>query len=177
MAAKVFVPSAISYLLTYLWMYAIRDAIVFASWIFPSYINGWAFYRVQLQGIGRGNGIQMWNGGYGIFDFHPYYGGLLRWEDWSVCGKEFKKKPAAFGRGWIYKCISRHPAQEQPPLRLYDQWNPILPHFHWELLQYLHKSQQYIAPTFPTPEELKKATAIFVLCVKLVSVEKLLEAK
>ena len=34
-----------------------------------------------------------------------------------------------------------------------------------------------IAPTFPTPEELKKATAIFVLCVKLVSVEKLLEAK
>ena len=34
-----------------------------------------------------------------------------------------------------------------------------------------------IAPTFPTPEELAKATAIFVLCVKLVSVEKLLEEK
>ncbi len=34
-----------------------------------------------------------------------------------------------------------------------------------------------IAPTFPTSEELAKATAIFVLCVKLVSVEKLLEEK
>lgn len=34
-----------------------------------------------------------------------------------------------------------------------------------------------IAPTLPTPEELAAATEIFVLCVKLVSVEKLLEAK
>lgn len=34
-----------------------------------------------------------------------------------------------------------------------------------------------IAPTLPTPEELAVATEIFVLCVKLVSVEKLLEAK
>lgn len=32
-----------------------------------------------------------------------------------------------------------------------------------------------IAPTFPTPEELAQATDLFVLCVKLVSVEKLLE--
>ncbi len=34
-----------------------------------------------------------------------------------------------------------------------------------------------IAPTFPTPEELALAADIFVLCVKLVSVEKLLEGK
>ena len=34
-----------------------------------------------------------------------------------------------------------------------------------------------IAPTFPTAEELKTATEIFIICVKLVSVEKLLEAK
>ena len=34
-----------------------------------------------------------------------------------------------------------------------------------------------IAPTLPTPEELAKAADLFVLCVKLVSVEKLLEAK
>ena len=34
-----------------------------------------------------------------------------------------------------------------------------------------------IAPTFPTAEELKAATEIFIICVKLVSVEKLLEAK
>lgn len=34
-----------------------------------------------------------------------------------------------------------------------------------------------IAPTFPTPDELAAATEVFVLCVKLVSVEKLLEAK
>lgn len=34
-----------------------------------------------------------------------------------------------------------------------------------------------IAPTFPTAEELKMATEIFIICVKLVSVEKLLEAK
>jgi DNA-binding transcriptional MocR family regulator len=34
-----------------------------------------------------------------------------------------------------------------------------------------------IAPTLPTPEELAAATEIFVLCVKLISVEKLLEAK
>ena len=32
-----------------------------------------------------------------------------------------------------------------------------------------------IAPTFPTPEELAQAADLFVLCVKLVSVEKLLE--
>ena len=32
-----------------------------------------------------------------------------------------------------------------------------------------------IAPTYPTPEELAMATELFVLCVKLVSVEKLLE--
>lgn len=34
-----------------------------------------------------------------------------------------------------------------------------------------------IAPSFPTPEELEAATNLFVLCVKLVSVEKLLESK
>lgn len=34
-----------------------------------------------------------------------------------------------------------------------------------------------IAPTFPTPEELAQAADLFVLCVKLVSVEKLLEQK
>lgn len=33
-----------------------------------------------------------------------------------------------------------------------------------------------IAPSFPTPEEMAKAADLFVLCVKLVSVEKLLEA-
>jgi DNA-binding transcriptional MocR family regulator len=33
-----------------------------------------------------------------------------------------------------------------------------------------------IAPSFPTPEEMAQATDLFVLCVKLVSVEKLLEA-
>ncbi len=33
-----------------------------------------------------------------------------------------------------------------------------------------------IAPSFPTPEEMAVATDLFVLCVKLVSVEKLLEA-
>ena len=32
-----------------------------------------------------------------------------------------------------------------------------------------------IAPSFPTPEEMAEATDLFVLCVKLVSVEKLLE--
>lgn len=32
-----------------------------------------------------------------------------------------------------------------------------------------------IAPSFPSPEEMQKATELFVLCVKLVSVEKLLE--
>lgn len=32
-----------------------------------------------------------------------------------------------------------------------------------------------IAPSFPTPEEMEQATDLFVLCVKLVSVEKLLE--
>lgn len=34
-----------------------------------------------------------------------------------------------------------------------------------------------IAPSFPTPEELEAATNLFVLCVKLVSVDKLLENK
>ena len=34
-----------------------------------------------------------------------------------------------------------------------------------------------IAPTLPTPEELALATEIFVLYVKLVSIEKLLENK
>ncbi|MBQ5673659.1 MAG: aminotransferase, partial [Lachnospiraceae bacterium] len=33
-----------------------------------------------------------------------------------------------------------------------------------------------IAPSFPTPEEMAQATELFVLCVKLVSVEKLLNA-
>ena len=33
-----------------------------------------------------------------------------------------------------------------------------------------------IAPSFPTPEEMQQATELFVLCVKLVSVEKLLQA-
>lgn len=33
-----------------------------------------------------------------------------------------------------------------------------------------------IAPSFPTPQEMAQATDLFVLCVKLVSVEKLLEA-
>ena len=33
-----------------------------------------------------------------------------------------------------------------------------------------------IAPSFPTPEEMAAATDLFVLCVKLVSVEKLLSA-
>ena len=33
-----------------------------------------------------------------------------------------------------------------------------------------------IAPSFPTPEEMAMATDLFVLCVKLVSIEKLLEA-
>ena len=32
-----------------------------------------------------------------------------------------------------------------------------------------------IAPTYPTPEELKKACEVFVLCLKLASVEKLLK--
>lgn len=34
-----------------------------------------------------------------------------------------------------------------------------------------------IAPSFPTPEEMLEATKMFVLCVKLVSIEKLLEEK
>ena len=32
-----------------------------------------------------------------------------------------------------------------------------------------------IAPSFPTEEEMQQAAELFVLCVKLVSVEKLLE--
>lgn len=34
-----------------------------------------------------------------------------------------------------------------------------------------------IAPSYPTPEELKQATDLFVLCVKLVSIDKILETK
>ncbi len=34
-----------------------------------------------------------------------------------------------------------------------------------------------IAPSFPTPEEMAQATDLFVLCVKLVSIDKLLETK
>ena len=34
-----------------------------------------------------------------------------------------------------------------------------------------------IAPTFPTTEEMAQATELFALCVKLVSVEKLLEER
>ena len=34
-----------------------------------------------------------------------------------------------------------------------------------------------IAPSFPTEEEMRQATELFVLCVKLVSVDKLLETK
>lgn len=34
-----------------------------------------------------------------------------------------------------------------------------------------------IAPSFPTEEEMRQATELFILCVKLVSVEKLLESK
>ena len=37
-----------------------------------------------------------------------------------------------------------------------------------------HDSNIRIAPSFPTPEELQLATEIFVLSVKLVSVDKLL---
>ena len=34
-----------------------------------------------------------------------------------------------------------------------------------------------IAPSFPTPEEMELASDIFVLCVKIVSIEKILETK
>ena len=34
-----------------------------------------------------------------------------------------------------------------------------------------------IAPSFPTPEEMTQAAELFVLCVKLAAVEKLLETK
>ena len=34
-----------------------------------------------------------------------------------------------------------------------------------------------IAPSFPSPEEMEQATEIFVLCVKLVSIDKILENK
>lgn len=34
-----------------------------------------------------------------------------------------------------------------------------------------------IAPSFPTPEEMKQASDLFVLCVKIVSIEKILETK
>lgn len=40
-----------------------------------------------------------------------------------------------------------------------------------------HDSNIRIAPSYPTPEELALATDLFVLCVKLVSVEKLLQEK
>lgn len=40
-----------------------------------------------------------------------------------------------------------------------------------------HDSNIRIAPSFPTPEELAVAADLFVLCVKLVSVDKLLEKK
>lgn len=40
-----------------------------------------------------------------------------------------------------------------------------------------HDSNIRIAPTFPSPEELEIATKLFVLCVKLVSVNKLLEQR
>lgn len=39
-----------------------------------------------------------------------------------------------------------------------------------------HDSNIRLAPTYPTPEELREATDLFVLCVKLASIEKLLEA-
>ena len=34
-----------------------------------------------------------------------------------------------------------------------------------------------IAPSFPTPEEMEEAAKVFVLCVKLASVEKILGEK
>lgn len=40
-----------------------------------------------------------------------------------------------------------------------------------------HDSNIRIAPSFPPMEELLQATKLFVLCVKLVSVDKLLESK
>ena len=40
-----------------------------------------------------------------------------------------------------------------------------------------HDSNIRIAPSFPTLEELKTAARLFTLCVKLASVEKLLEDK
>jgi DNA-binding transcriptional MocR family regulator len=40
-----------------------------------------------------------------------------------------------------------------------------------------HDSNIRIAPSFPTPEELEVAANLFVLCVKLVSIDKILETK
>ena len=40
-----------------------------------------------------------------------------------------------------------------------------------------HDSNIRIAPTFPSTEELKQACEIFVTCVKLVSLDKILETK
>lgn len=40
-----------------------------------------------------------------------------------------------------------------------------------------HDSNIRIAPSFPTPEEMAQATRLFALCVKLVSIDKLLEGK
>lgn len=40
-----------------------------------------------------------------------------------------------------------------------------------------HDSNIRIAPSFPTPEEMEQATELFVLCVKLISVDKLLEGR
>ncbi len=40
-----------------------------------------------------------------------------------------------------------------------------------------HDSNIRIAPSFPTPEEMAQATRLFALCVKLVSIDKILEGK
>lgn len=40
-----------------------------------------------------------------------------------------------------------------------------------------HDSNIRIAPSYPTPEELEMAADIFVLSVKLVSIDKILEEK
>ena len=40
-----------------------------------------------------------------------------------------------------------------------------------------HDSNIRIAPSYPTPEELAVATDIFVMSVKLVSIDKILESK
>ena len=40
-----------------------------------------------------------------------------------------------------------------------------------------HDSVIRIAPSFPTMEDLAMATDVFILCVKLASIEKILETK